>query len=511
VVELRIFEGEDAKHDITFSYNANFFLFATLEAARAIHPGRVQAPPQQIPVLTGMPVSGMAYLDRPSEAGYFIFPDLSVRHEGKYRLSFNLYEETKDKNDRDANEPENDQKVTPPAGGQNSGSFDWRLEVKSAAFTVYSAKKFPGLAESTILSRTVAEQGCRVRIRRDVRMRRRDGKAGGEFGDDYEEEYIRSRRTGSPESVRNYERQRSLSNASVDRQPYQPDHRRQSGEYPIQSYGPSYNPSPATPQSANTNYLTFGNSSQQYQTPQFAQPQPPPMQGPPPQQYGARPNGTQGAYQQPPPYGYPSERQQAYGQYQGQAPRENYENGDYRRSSASYPPPAQPVQGAQYPPASNDPPNYNRSQPAPSYQYPPRSHTPNIQQPVSLAPLKMPPLEPKYESLSSPAVPLSASNRMGAPLPSPGYPERSNSYGSTFAPPPPPPPPNIAGAKRTYDSVFNNTTSGPLYNHARPQSRHHSIATAYDDDDADWNGEAFKMSYKRADGTPHSRELPALQ
>ena len=47
-------------------------------------------------------------------------------------------------------------------------SFDWRMEVKSDLFTVYSAKKFPGLAESTNLSRTVAEQGCRVRIRRDV-------------------------------------------------------------------------------------------------------------------------------------------------------------------------------------------------------------------------------------------------------------------------------------------------------------------------------------------------------
>ena len=55
------------------------------------------------------------------------------------------------------------------------------MEVKSQDFVVYSAKKFPGLTESTALSRTVAEQGCRVRIRRDVRMRRRDGKGGNDY------------------------------------------------------------------------------------------------------------------------------------------------------------------------------------------------------------------------------------------------------------------------------------------------------------------------------------------
>lgn len=75
VVELRIFEGE-AKNDITFSYNANFFLYTTLENARPIAQGRVPAAQTSFPVLTGMPVAGMAYLDRPSPAGYFIFPDL---------------------------------------------------------------------------------------------------------------------------------------------------------------------------------------------------------------------------------------------------------------------------------------------------------------------------------------------------------------------------------------------------------------------------------------------------
>ena len=63
----------------------------------------------------------------------------------------------------------------------------YRLEVKSVPFSVYSAKRFPGLAESTNISRIVAEQGCRVRIRRDVRMRRRDVKSSKD-GDDWDDE-----------------------------------------------------------------------------------------------------------------------------------------------------------------------------------------------------------------------------------------------------------------------------------------------------------------------------------
>lgn len=271
-MELRIFEG-DAKTDITFSYNANFFLFATLETARPICHGRVQPSPQQIPVLTGMPVSGMAYLDRPSEAGYFIFPDLSVRHEGRYKLSFNLYEETKDEKDTDAEQSIENQSKPSLIGATPNGSFDWRLEVKSAAFTVYSAKKFPGLAESTVLSRTVAEQGCRVRIRRDVRMRRREGKTAGDF-EEFEEDYSGVRRTGTPDSVHeSYVRQRSLSNSPVDRQPYAPE--------------------PSGP----AGYLNFGNSAgQQYQTPQFSQPAPPqPLQAQ--QSYPS----AQPSFNQPPP------------------------------------------------------------------------------------------------------------------------------------------------------------------------------------------------------------------
>lgn len=188
-MRLRVLEGE-AKRDITFSYNANFFLYTTLEQARPIAQGRVPSTAQgSLPVLTGTPVAGIAYLDRPDLAGYFVFPDLSVRHEGKYRLSFNLYEEVKDLKDADAEPAGTSSEVAEikraPMAPQKH--VHYRLEVKSMPFSVFSAKRFPGLTESTNISRIVAEQGCRVRIRRDVRMRRHEVKSSKD-GDDWNDE-----------------------------------------------------------------------------------------------------------------------------------------------------------------------------------------------------------------------------------------------------------------------------------------------------------------------------------
>lgn len=184
VVQMRIFEGphrETAK-DITFMYNADFFLYASLHHAADAQPGRV-SPQNGPPVLTGMPVSSMILLDRPEEAGYFIFSDLSVRHEGQYYLNFALMEEVKEDRDKDPDEIMSDaDEITGPEqpGGRY---FSFRTTVTTDVFDVFSAKRFPGLQESTQLSRTVAEQGCRVRIRRDVRMRRRPAASKNKGGD----------------------------------------------------------------------------------------------------------------------------------------------------------------------------------------------------------------------------------------------------------------------------------------------------------------------------------------
>ncbi|RFU26121.1 hypothetical protein B7463_g10206, partial [Scytalidium lignicola] len=512
VVELRIFEGEDAKTDVTFSYNANFFLFATLEVCRPIAHGRVQPATPQIPVLTGMPVSGMAYLDRPTEAGYFIFPDLSVRHEGIYRLSFNLYEETKEAKDMDA-EPVNDPskpKVTGPGGPDSS--FDWRLEVKSVPFNVFSAKKFPGLAESTILSRTVAEQGCRVRIRRDVRMRRRDGKTNSEYDEIADDEYSRSHRTPTPPQQDAY-RQRSLSVHGLDSPSYEPQ-RRPSGDYAAQPY-PSYNPSQPGPPS----YLSFGGSAgSQYQAPPpppSAQPQfppPPPSQPSYQQSQGSFSHpGSQYRQSQPPPPpppppsgGFAVPERPSYPQYPSSGPsqRDGYD-AEYRRSSTAY-------SGApnQAPPYLAVDQNYNRSASSSSYPGFPRPHSPAMPSSVSLAPLKMPPMEPKYEHANSPSGPLPPASRLAPPLPSPSFErtsDRSASYSQYSAPAASTEPRN---GKRSYDSVFNaSSTTQPLYNGMRPSSSHHML----DEDEDSISVDQLRMQYKRADGSSYSRELPVLE
>ncbi|KAL7355227.1 sexual development activator VeA [Histoplasma ohiense] len=283
VVELRVFESDlndQHKTDITFSYNANFFLFATLEWARPIAHGRVQTQTPSCPVLTGVPVAGIAYLDRPTQAGYFIFPDLSVRHEGLYRLNFNLYEEMKEPKhaDKGGLVPHSQNHMAPltPSKPRSPHQFlHFRLVVKSVPFTVYSAKKFPGLAESTSLSRIVAEQGCRVRIRRDVRMRRREPKPNKDYG-----AYDDRRITPDPYPGTPVERPRSASNASMDdpyRYPTGPPQVQPSPDYGY--HHPSHQqPSPnlaATPQS----HLSFGAAPPQYHAPPpppTAHPAPPP-------------------------------------------------------------------------------------------------------------------------------------------------------------------------------------------------------------------------------------------
>ncbi|KAI2631952.1 velvet factor-domain-containing protein [Hypoxylon sp. NC1633] len=235
VVILRVLEGEhyEGARDITFDYNVDFFCYASLEHARPMAHGRVQTPAATSPpVLTGFPVSGCCYLDRPDPAGYFLFPDLSVRHEGRYRLVFSLYELIKEEQDQDRDAPPPDHEDG--MSDLSAGNANHRMDLRSTDFIVYSAKKFPGLTESTSLSRTVAEQGCRVRIRRDVRMRRRDTKtsAASEYDNNAEDEYARRRnRTQTPEAYR----ARSASNSSMDRSSYVGDHPRRPSNT---EYGP---------------------------------------------------------------------------------------------------------------------------------------------------------------------------------------------------------------------------------------------------------------------------------
>ncbi|KAH0538374.1 hypothetical protein FGG08_005023 [Glutinoglossum americanum] len=567
VVQLQIFEG-DARNDITFSHNANFFLYATLEAARPIAQGRLPPAATSIPVLTGVFVSGMAYLDRPTPAGYFIFPDLSVRNEGKYRLSFNLYEEVKEMKDADAepaknhpDHPSNKHKMVGPMAPKQH--VDWRLEVKSKPFTVFSAKKFPGLAESTSLSRIVAEQGCRVRIRRDVRMRRRE-KAGKDI-EEYEEEalYQRPRETPTPdvyqqtptvphqpvEAVDN--RQRSTSNASLDSSaPYGMVRRQSIHEqqfYPPPPYQKPYPTTSHPTQNGLSQHLTFGGSAgHQYQTPSF---QPPLSQSSnhQPQHY---PQSRVGYPQSPAQYGYPAGGQapmalpsQQLQQHQNSQPR--HENGEYRPneyrhhlpmgytqpipSQPSAPPNGYPTYGDSYNrPQNGYHPPYNSTAPVPIARTP----TPTTAPTNSLPPLKLlQPMEPKYENMSSPAVPTPVS-RGAALLSSPGY-DTTQTRGNFSQYPndgwsrQPYPQPTSApismasettrSSKRPFGAVFGTQhINAPLHNGMRPGSSpfysHHEVEPDYDESDCNsFDVQKLKMEYKRADGSAIRRQLPSSQ
>ena len=78
------------------------------------------------------------------DGGFFVFGDLSCKSEGKFRLLFTLYQMQ-------------------------------RMEclhitsIVSQVFQVYPTKSFPGLAESTFLTRSFSDQGVRLRLRKDSR------------------------------------------------------------------------------------------------------------------------------------------------------------------------------------------------------------------------------------------------------------------------------------------------------------------------------------------------------
>lgn len=476
VVELRVYEGQTwamaQEKDITFLYNANFFLYATLEHARVMAHGRVQTPAANTPpVLTGMPVSGMAYLDRPTEAGYFLFPDLSVRHEGRYRLTFNLYEETKEDKDKDPKTEEAPQSANgayPPATG---GSFDFRMEVKSQDFLVYSAKKFPGLAESTALSRMVAEQGCRVRIRRDVRMRRREPKGAADY-ENAEDEYSRNRpapaavrRTATPDTRPDYNRARSMS-GSVERVPYSADPQRRPS---IADYPPQY-PAQNQQSGGHLQFITGGSNSQYP-----AAPQPPPQ----PQNYAPHPPSVPASPVYPP------------------------------AQTASY-----PSQSSYHPPPP--PPSYNAER-APTHQYPPINPAPrrdSVQHDhrPSSGHVVLPPLsfnnnhqsqhqgQPSYKPHSLP--PLQISNLQSGllpsarelPMPSPthlGVPRSSASGPAHPLDRMMNPPTQYAGSKRAYDQSFKSEPELPRYQDgARDPGRSEDV-----DED-----HLVTMTYRRASG-----------
>jgi len=105
-----------------------------------------EQPEPQANALLGTVVSSLHRLKDTDnqDGGFFVFGDLSVKQEGKYKLLFSLYQMRND-------------------------HCDLIIQTTSDTFEVYASKQFPGLAESTFLTRSFSDQGVRLRLRKDSR------------------------------------------------------------------------------------------------------------------------------------------------------------------------------------------------------------------------------------------------------------------------------------------------------------------------------------------------------
>lgn len=103
-------------------------------------------------LLTGTTLSSIFYLKDPARANqaaaFFVFSNLNVRSEGSYCLRFDVF-------------------------GRSRMNVSNVAHCFSDVFTVYSAKRFPGMSNSTELSKTFSDQGLKIRIRKDIRIRKK--------------------------------------------------------------------------------------------------------------------------------------------------------------------------------------------------------------------------------------------------------------------------------------------------------------------------------------------------
>ncbi|KAJ1899344.1 hypothetical protein LPJ66_002168 [Kickxella alabastrina] len=81
---------------------------------------------------------------------FFVFPDLSIRKDGDYRFRFSFFDLQSDN------------------GDLLKTSADIKARAFSEPFRVYSAKQFPGMIESTPLSKHFAKQGVKIPVRKET-------------------------------------------------------------------------------------------------------------------------------------------------------------------------------------------------------------------------------------------------------------------------------------------------------------------------------------------------------
>ncbi|KAJ8613285.1 hypothetical protein MRB53_036972 [Persea americana] len=112
--------------------------------------------------------SGRGEASEDEESFLFIFPDLSCRSQGDYRLRFTLMMLPRDA-----------QPGTGTVTGEGDGVVPVTATLDSDAFTVFSAKDFPGMKASTPLTVMLRDQGVSVQLKKGKPGRDSGGGGGG--------------------------------------------------------------------------------------------------------------------------------------------------------------------------------------------------------------------------------------------------------------------------------------------------------------------------------------------
>ncbi|KAG0013523.1 hypothetical protein BGZ80_011018 [Entomortierella chlamydospora] len=140
IVQIKL---ADPSSDKNKDYLQSPYLFMCCNLVHDNDPsGEIVAPAHR--ALAGTVVSSLNRLKDVdnSDGGFFVFGDMSARIEGRFRLRFTLLELIE-------------------------GEVVHVMTILSNTMTVYSSKTFPGMSESTFLSRSFSDQGVRIRIRKD--------------------------------------------------------------------------------------------------------------------------------------------------------------------------------------------------------------------------------------------------------------------------------------------------------------------------------------------------------
>ncbi|KAG0327097.1 hypothetical protein BG004_002837 [Podila humilis] len=141
IVQIKLANASSDRHK---DYLQSPYLFMCCNLVHASDPhGDIVAPAHR--ALAGTVVSSLNRLKDidNSDGGFFVFGDISVRVEGHFILRFSLFELL------------------------TKGQVVHIVSTLSNPLTVYSSKTFPGMSESTFLSRSFSDQGVRIRIRKD--------------------------------------------------------------------------------------------------------------------------------------------------------------------------------------------------------------------------------------------------------------------------------------------------------------------------------------------------------